>query len=167
MSRVNMKEMVKNFNWCCYLKMNPDLEKAGITTQEKATRHYFCFGKKEGRLVEPTATLAEQVAEVVAEPVAEVVAEPVAEVVAEPVVEVVAEPVVEVVAEPVAEPTATLVEPVAEVVVESEDVIEREVVSEQEDPEESEEPVSPEPVELTIGESVKVKKNRKYSKIQK
>ena len=45
-------EYLKNFefDWKQYLSNNPDLVNAGITTQNKAWKHFVKFGKKEGRI---------------------------------------------------------------------------------------------------------------------
>lgn len=39
----------RKFSWYYYLKKNPDLEKAGLKTEESLYKHYIDFGKKEGR----------------------------------------------------------------------------------------------------------------------
>lgn len=39
-----------NFDWKFYLKNNPDLGKAGITTEQQANNHWNQYGKQEGRL---------------------------------------------------------------------------------------------------------------------
>ena len=44
-----------NFDWKFYLNQNPDLGKAGITTEQQANNHWNQYGKQEGRL--PNATI--------------------------------------------------------------------------------------------------------------
>ena len=42
-----------HFDWKFYLDLYPDLQKAGINTQEKAYQHYINHGKNEGRACHP------------------------------------------------------------------------------------------------------------------
>jgi hypothetical protein len=45
----NPNVMPENFDWQRYVGANQDLGAAGIDTQEEAMRHYFNYGKQEGR----------------------------------------------------------------------------------------------------------------------
>ena len=38
-----------NFNWKFYFSYYSDLNKAGLKTENDAIRHYYMYGKKEGR----------------------------------------------------------------------------------------------------------------------
>lgn len=44
---------MENFDYQFYLDLYPDLRKAGITTEERAYKHYLKSGKKEGRICHP------------------------------------------------------------------------------------------------------------------
>jgi len=44
-----------NFDWKFYLKQNPDLGNAGLTTEQQANNHWNTYGKQEGRV--PNATI--------------------------------------------------------------------------------------------------------------
>jgi hypothetical protein len=44
-----------NFDWKFYLKNNPDLGNAGLTTEQQANDHWNTYGKQEGRV--PNATI--------------------------------------------------------------------------------------------------------------
>jgi hypothetical protein len=43
--------MANKFNWEIYKKINPDLIRAGLRRKQQFERHYFFFGKKEGRKI--------------------------------------------------------------------------------------------------------------------
>ena len=49
-----------NFDWKFYLKNNPDLGNAGLTTEQQANDHWNNYGKQEGRL--PNATIISSMA---------------------------------------------------------------------------------------------------------
>jgi len=49
-----------NFDWKFYLKNNPDLGNAGLTTEQHANDHWNTYGKQEGRL--PNATIMSSMA---------------------------------------------------------------------------------------------------------
>jgi hypothetical protein len=50
----------KTFNWNRYLEANPDLERAGIDTEEKAKAHWTNSGLKEGRPMNPEEAAIQQ-----------------------------------------------------------------------------------------------------------
>jgi hypothetical protein len=49
-----------NFDWKFYLKNNPDLGNAGLTTEQHANDHWNTYGKQEGRL--PNGTIISSMA---------------------------------------------------------------------------------------------------------
>jgi len=45
------------FNWQAYISNYPDLQKAGICSEQQAVKHYTTFGKTEGRTDTPNAMI--------------------------------------------------------------------------------------------------------------
>ena len=49
-SKEHLALLPEDFDWECYLKYNPDLEKAGLVTQNHAIAHYLIHGRNEARI---------------------------------------------------------------------------------------------------------------------
>ena len=56
MFKLNLDLLPINFDWQYYIDIHPDLQVAGIKTQQQAAAHYLLHGQKEYRNYCPTTT---------------------------------------------------------------------------------------------------------------